>query len=261
VLSPHEVGIVVAGMHRSGTSLVASVFAAAKFWVAPQLIRPGRANPKGYFEDLKMHQLHRQMLEHYETDWNTSPRLRRLRRGAPLQIPPELEPQADAIVAEYNEHAPWVWKNPRATLFLEAWAERFPDAVFVLPVREPAAVAHSLVRRGSRMGISGEGRWHRIRRLRRGVSLWYSYNAMALRFIRRQPERAVVIRIPEDLPRLQEITGQNVFEEGLLKRPPSRVRIMGGGVLSALLYRRLVARADVERIGILLQQTQEPPAA
>ena len=47
-------------------------------------------------------------------------------------IPPHLEDEAADLVRLYSEHEPWVWKNPRATLWLEEWARRFPDALVVI---------------------------------------------------------------------------------------------------------------------------------
>lgn len=44
--------IVVAGMHRSGTSLVASLCADAGVDMGARLLGPGPGNPRGHYEDL-----------------------------------------------------------------------------------------------------------------------------------------------------------------------------------------------------------------
>jgi hypothetical protein len=220
---PPSQGVIVAGMHRSSTSLVASVFARNGFWMSPDQLEAKPDNPKGYYEDAEMHQFHRRLLEHYETAWDLSPRLRELRERE-LTIPDELEAPAQALVAKYEQHGRWVWKNPRATLFLEEWARLFPRATFVICVRSPAGVVDSMLRRRDRMRISNQRSFARTRRLYRALSIWRSYNAMALRFLRTHPDRCIVVGIPDDVAVLQEASEQQIFEPLLLHRPRRRVR-------------------------------------
>ena len=54
--------IVVAGMHRSGTSLVASVLSMLGVSLGSTLLGADRNNPKGYFEDTDFLRLNREML-------------------------------------------------------------------------------------------------------------------------------------------------------------------------------------------------------
>lgn len=246
-------GIIVVGMHRSSTSLVTSAFVACGYHLAPDQLPPADDNPKGYFEDRQMHTLHRRMLEAYDTAWDLGPRLRELRRQE-LVIPADLQAEAQEIVDYYRSQGPWVWKNPRATLFLDEWARWFPEATFVICVREPAAVVDSMLRRKDRMRISSNRKFYRARRLARGLSVWHSYNLVAYRFARRHPDRAVVVRVPEDLPALQHACGVAVLEPGMLKRPRRRTTVPASVALSSrLLYLRLARLADPARIAALLQ--------
>ncbi|HET6910848.1 MAG TPA: sulfotransferase [Mycobacteriales bacterium] len=237
---PPSQGVIVAGMHRSSTSLVASVFAQNGFWLAPDQLEAKPDNPKGYFEDAEIHRFHRQLLEHYDTAWDLSPRLRELREHV-LTIPDELAPTAQALVDKYEQHRPWVWKNPRATLFLQEWARLFPDTTFVICVRSPAAVADSMLRRRDRMRISNHRRLARTRRVFRALSIWRSYNVMALRFVREQPDRCVVVGIPHDIAALQDGPEGQLFEPTLLRRPRLRVRIPAAFAFRCqLLHRQLL---------------------
>jgi hypothetical protein len=250
---PPSQGVIVAGMHRSSTSLVASVFARNGFWMAPDQLEAKPDNPKGYYEDAEMHRFHRQLLEHYETAWDLSPRLREL-RGQILTIPDDLGPSARSLVDKYEQHPRWVWKNPRATLFLEEWARLFPDATFVICVRSPAAVVDSMLRRRDRMRISNHRRFARTRRLFRALSIWRSYNAMALRFVQSHPDRCVVVAIPGDIAVLQEASEDQVFEPSLLRPPRARVRWPAALAFRCqLLYRQLLrhrnARVTLEVLG------------
>lgn len=248
-----QVGFIVAGMHRSSTSLITSLIASSGFWMAPDQLPPADDNPKGYFEDRPMHLLHRQLLEHYDTAWDLSPRLRKLRRRE-LDIPSHLDAEANRLAGAYRDHDRWVWKNPRATLFLEEWARRFPEAIVVVCVRRPDAVVDSMIRRKDYMRVHGRGVWVFVRRIFRGLSIWRSYNLMAYRFVKRNPDRAIVVRIPEDLPMLERASGERLFDPKMLRRPRPRVRVPALVAWRCrLLHMRLTRRADPERLAELLQ--------
>lgn len=241
---PPSHGVIVAGMHRSSTSLVASVFARNGFWLSPDQLEAKPDNPKGYFEDAEMHRFHRRLLEHYKTAWDLSPRLRELRDHV-LTIPDDLAATAQELVDKYEQHPRWVWKNPRATLFLEEWARLFPDATVVICVRSPAAVVDSMLRRRDRMRISNQRRFARTRRLYRALSIWRSYNAMALRFVRSHPDRCIVVAIPDDIAVLQQASADNVFEPTLLRPPRARVRWPAAlAVRCQLLHRQLLRQRN-----------------
>jgi hypothetical protein len=249
-------GVIVAGMHRSSTSLVTSVFAASGYWMPPDQLKPRPDNPKGYFEDRRLHHFHRRLLEAYRLAWDLSPRLRKVRRRD-LTIPDELRPRAEELLAPYRAHDHWVWKNPRATLWLEEWLRWFPDATFVICVRSPAGVVDSMLRRNDIMRISTRWPLYRTRRFFRALSIWRSYNLMALRFAVRHPDRCVFVRIPDDIPALEQMSGQTLFDPRLLRRPRASVRVPAMFALrTAALHRRLAARADVAALEPLLRSAQ-----
>jgi len=254
-------GIIVAGMHRSGTSLVTSVFGACGYQMAPDQLPPEDDNPKGFFEDRKVHMLHRRWLESLEAGWDLSPRLREL-RDQDLRLPAHLEAETQELVDYYRSVHPWVWKNPRATLFLEEWARRFPEATFVICLRTPGAVVDSMLRRKSRLRIPSRRKLYRVRRLMRGLSLWRTYNLMALHFAQRHLDRTVVLRIPADLDVLQRSSPTMVFEPGLLKRPRKRVAWPAAMALRCQsLHWRLSRLAEPQRLAELLdapRRSDEP---
>jgi hypothetical protein len=251
-------GVIVIGMHRSSTSLVTAAFAESGFWMPDDQLQARPDNPKGYYEDREMHELHRRLLEHYGTAWDTSPQLRRL-RGRDLTVPPELEDTVQRLVADYRAHAPWVWKNPRATLFCDEWGRRFPEATFVLCLRAPGEVVDSMLRRQDRMRISTRRSFYRTRRLLRGLSIWRSYNLAAWQFAKRQPERVVVVRIPQDLPLVSAYAG-DVFEASLLRKGRAQVRLPALLALrTRWLHRRLARRADPQRLEALLRAPMPDP--
>jgi len=243
-------------MHRSSTSLITALFETAGYWLPEDQLPARPDNPKGYWEDRRMHVLHRRLLEAYNTGWGYAPRLRKL-RNRDLTVPDDLREEAAALVAMYGEHEPWVWKNPRATLFLEEWARWFPEAMFVICVRRPDAVVDSMLRRKNRFHISGNSLPRRAARMGRGLSAWYTYNLMALRFAKRHPQRCVVVRIPEDIARLDAARGEKQMDPKMLRAPRPQVRIPLMFALRARwLYFRLARRADPAAAEALLATPQ-----
>jgi hypothetical protein len=242
-------GVIVAGVGRSGTSMVTNALASCG-WSLPvdRLIGANRKNPKGFFEDRRISKLHDDMLVEQGLRWNDVEELRR-RRGTRLDIPPGCRDRVDALVAEYRAGPPWAWKNPRATLFLDAWGKLLPEATFLICVRHPAHVAQSLVRGGdvAKPGIS------RNAQIRRALSMWRSYNLTALAFLRSYEDRATVVRIPEDMPALDRAAA-GVPEPTLLHTPPGDVRTLSALALPVLrLYAELKRLHDPAILDRLLE--------
>ena len=57
----HPPAIAIGGMHRSGTSLTASLVAAAGVHLGDELMAAGAGNPRGHFEDLEFYHLHQRI--------------------------------------------------------------------------------------------------------------------------------------------------------------------------------------------------------
>lgn len=135
--------LVITGMHRSGTSLLASLFAGAGVHVGSRLIGASRGNDRGHWEDLDFYEFHAGVLE--------------ANGVAPegfactddLRVPAAMREAAAALVARKAAAGEtWGWKDPRTTLFLDFWRDLLPEAAFVFVFRSPWEVADSLFRRG-----------------------------------------------------------------------------------------------------------------
>jgi hypothetical protein len=251
---PAPSGVIVAGMHRSATSLTTAVFVARGWSAHGPLMGATRGNPRGHFEDQVVHQLHVDALAHYGANWDSAALLRGLSRG-PLALD-SVDSRVTKLVSSLAEQRPWVWKNPRATLFLDDWVRLLPHAHVVLCVRSPAAVADSLLRRGNRLGIRQGAPLVRLRRLARALSLWRSYNRAAHRFARRNRERVTVVCIPDDLDVLAGAAPDTFDPELLARRARLRVAVPAAlAVRSQLLYRRLRRLANRDEFSALLAAT------
>src|SRR5215470_8966650 len=108
-------GIIITGMHRSGTSLVSGLIQQAGIHIGEKLIAANSANPRGYFEDVDFYEFHEGVLHqrgqtylHVDADFTFQP------------TDAEAE-RATRLVADRSQHAVWGWKDPRTSLFLPFW--------------------------------------------------------------------------------------------------------------------------------------------
>ncbi len=166
-------GLIVAGMHRSGTSAVARMINLLGADMARDIEPANAWNDLGYWEPKSVVALHDRMLRQYDASWNSLSDIGAEAAGSPDHI-------ADikaVILEQYGESRFFVVKDPRLCLFIAPWcqalAELEIEAKFVLPFRDPLAVAQSLRDRQA-MLVPGE-----IWSLERGGLLWLHYNLAA----------------------------------------------------------------------------------
>src|ERR1700674_1688592 len=193
--------LVITGMHRSGTSLLASVAASAGIDMGTRLLPPSKGNLRGHFEDLDFVRFHESCLD---------------RRGAgPLQPPaagvPCLEDDearaAGALLARRAGKPIWGWKDPRTSLFLEAWDGLVPEPFYLLVYRHPVEVALSLLRRGLDIEVQLDA-WTAIR-------AWTIYNRQLLAFRAAVPERCLLWSIAGATDRLAAALDMAAERSGL----------------------------------------------
>jgi len=138
-------GIVVLGMHRSGTSAVARLLDGLGLDAGPEsdLIGASPDNPYGHFEARALVDLDDEILAELGGSW---------------LAPPDLDPdrQCELAAGELGDRARelldqrfgdrgWFWKDPRASLLVPFWRAVWPGPPrAILAVRSPDAVAASL---------------------------------------------------------------------------------------------------------------------
>lgn len=164
--------ILVLGMHRSGTSLLARSLAALGAATGTDLLaEPVPDNPHGYFEHAGVLRLHQRLLRALGRDpalpeavlplpagWQEHPATRRAARDLATLLAEErraLPPGAEALVI----------KDPRTALLLPLWQEVAARLGIpwraVLALRAPGAVAASLLARDDIPPARAEALWLR----------------------------------------------------------------------------------------------------
>ena len=185
--------LIITGMHRSGTSLVASYLERAGLDIGRELLGPDVGNPKGYFEDARLHDIHLELLRRrgIEDGFTVSD------ADIPIAIDDEDVALARDTVAARRDTDQWGWKEPRSALFLDLWARVLPEAAHLFLVRPPLAVLDSLLRRASNTSVRTEPV--------RGLQIWRLYNTEMERFTDVAPDRTMwwtaegFVREPERL--------------------------------------------------------------
>ena len=149
-----RMAIVVAGMHRSGTSMTTRIVHLLGAELAADVVPAGVGNERGHCESRAVQELHNGMIAELDSDIYS-----------PVNIPPGWFGGAaaqrwigriqDLLADEYSRSTLFVLKDPRIALFLPLWLQALRNAsiapCFVLPFRHPDAVAASLQVRQSRL--------------------------------------------------------------------------------------------------------------
>lgn len=171
--------LIVGGMHRSGTSLLASLCEGAGVSMGDRLLGVGGGgNPKGHYEDCDFLEFHQQALlanglspEGYTTQ-------------ATIHVPEAMLDRAQSLIASRSgPDRLWGWKDPRTILFLDFWHALLPNAKYLFVFRSPWEVIESFFRRGDE---------EFIRNPSLAVSVWLHYNQLIVDFVKRHPSQCVL---------------------------------------------------------------------
>ncbi len=167
-------GIIVLGMHRSGTSCVSSLLNSmgGAFSSEGKDTLANAENPKGFWEHPKLRLACNQLLQSCGNDWwsvqgfsvDSIP-------TAPLN---EARQEFSELVSELAPLGTWFIKEPRLCLVLPAFRDQIAAPVVVHVWRDPVEVAISL---GRRNGFA----------LDFGVALWEKYTRCAFQSARGLP--------------------------------------------------------------------------
>jgi len=162
-------GVLVLGMHRSGTSAMAGALHSMGFEVGPDddVMPADERNPEGYFELSSIVRANDDLLTHFGGGWDSPPKF------APEWANDDAATQfidaARSMIGELFESDHYVLKDPRISILLPVWRPITQDqGCAVVIVRDPLEVAASLSRRNGLSTLTG-------------LALWAAYNRAMLR--------------------------------------------------------------------------------
>jgi hypothetical protein len=160
--------VIVIGMHRSGTSMVAGMLSVMGLFLDPafpcspdqtgNVVPDAQLRTNGYAESTAFRLLDEAVLMSAGANWfDVEPFLaRRERRGfargnlARMQLA-----TYGSLLRDHLAHRPagasgtWGWKDPRASLLLPYWLRLFPEARLLHVRRQDQGIVNSLMRRAA----------------------------------------------------------------------------------------------------------------
>lgn len=178
---------ILAGMHRSGTSMFARFMHESGINMGSEFYFDDSSNKYGHYEDMDFLILQRNELANQfgGEDWLVF---------HPFAHSDDFARKASLLFAkkaDLNVENHWGWKDPRTTLFLKYWQTLNPEIRFIFLVRKPEAVVNSLCRLlKTRWSISQKAKY---------LKTYIHYNHEILTFCRQHGQSNVVVVDHEQL--------------------------------------------------------------
>jgi hypothetical protein len=172
-LEPPVSGVLVLGMHRSGTSVATRLVNLVGPSTSIDLLGPTTWNPRGIWESRSLIGFNDELLASTgHTWWYPPPDGGRYDTATAGLV--AFTASARSAFDRVHPDAPWVWKDPRTSLVVPFWREVLGPVVGLLVYRHPLDVAMSLQRRNAMSP-------------RFAVALWERYNRLILRHCQGMP--------------------------------------------------------------------------
>ena len=174
LLPSNRPGVIILGMHRSGTSIIGGLMNKMGLNTGGPLISPAEDNEKGFFERLDVVLQNDILMRKQEIQYGFNTHLFDTKRAVS-----DILSQEDSIFREGHRalaflndpsNYPWMLKDPRLCITLRAW---LPFLSFIPAIlftyRHPMDVALSLHNRAQEQYQIGYG-----------MRMWYVYNKRAI---------------------------------------------------------------------------------
>jgi len=211
--------LIIAGFHRSGTSLAASLAHRAGVFLGDDLLGVLPSNPYGHFEDVDVVRLHNDILADNDLTWLVGePLLPVINEGRWGRLRSFVEGRSAS-------HRLWGFKDPRVCLFMMVWKYLLPDTKVLIVYRDYADSSYSLAQRHSSDLLLGRGQtvMHRpfFTEPDLALRMWLVHNEYLLAFARAYPEDTMTVSLgmlQEGFPLVREM--ERRWSLGLVRDVP-----------------------------------------
>ncbi len=195
--------LIITGMHRSYTSLVARAFHDAGLFLGDNLIGPASSNPYGHYESREIYDFHRSLMHQHQLNswWNYI----NVDKAGKLAGSDLFKDAAREILDIHFPQIQFGWKEPMASFFMYGWLEVLPDPHLVIVFRHPIACVASLMKRTTGNKLLRRRPMMAIR----WFNLWDQTNLKLLDFLEEAPEKCILINAPNDLRHLTTVNDLN----------------------------------------------------
>ncbi|MFS0838721.1 hypothetical protein [Paenibacillus sp. 1P03SA] len=151
-MSDRPIAVLILGMHRSGTSLLAQTVISLGVYMGGehQMVPPREDNPEGFWEHAEIVAVHDELLARLSSSWDATKPLPEQwwLNEAGMASRARL---VDIIARDFSKHPIWGFKDPRTCLLLPLWQsvleELNIEPRYILSLRNPLNVAASLHKR------------------------------------------------------------------------------------------------------------------
>lgn len=138
--------VVILGMHRSGTSLVANILHSAGVHMGDIFRLPDAYN-RGYYEDLDWRAINKWILNTAGGTWFDPPSYRQI-----VDATARIGPVITVLVEQKNRRVTWGFKDPRTCLTIQGLHPYLPNPRYIVVKRNKEDVIASLQRRATGRG-------------------------------------------------------------------------------------------------------------
>lgn len=112
--------VIILGMHRSGTSVVARITQSLGYELGNRLIEPNGENPKGFFENQEIVSFNDRLLRHISLSWDSLGFI--WEENFEKELFKDLFFEANDILSEnFSNSSFWAIKDPRLCILLPFW--------------------------------------------------------------------------------------------------------------------------------------------
>jgi len=163
--------IVILGMHRSATSLVARTLN-SEVHMGKHLLKGLPDNPKGHYENVEVIKINDKILHKSGGSWlNPPPEEKILEVGQTFESEIQDLVWRETELAKSKNMESWGFKDPRTCLTIGVWSKYIPNPQFIVCYRNSMDIAISLQKRN---GFT----------LERGIELTNEYNNRIFKFLK-----------------------------------------------------------------------------
>ena len=134
--------LIIAGMHRSGTSLISHWLDSCGLYLGETLLGPDIGNIEGHYEDVDFYRFHEDTLAA-----NNLSRYGFITHAAPALNQYQQEKLEGIISFKNKMNQQWGWKDPRTCLFFATYRQLLPEAFYLNIIRDYTSTVSSLIRR------------------------------------------------------------------------------------------------------------------
>lgn len=129
--------IIILGMHRSGSSLVARLFHEWGVFLGEKLLAADGINPDGYFENLEIVRMNDRLLATRSASWSQPEMI--------TDVSAQIRREVEALVSRSKTKL-WGWKDNRTAFTFKIYEPYLENVLFVVCRRQKDSVVRSLMR-------------------------------------------------------------------------------------------------------------------